>query len=135
LTPGHDIALTFVDTAFRFPNKSHLGAPLGTPNSCYQTGETGIMGSRFLAALAPTLRSRARPIMNGRDYDLAKKRLAEAMDQPGWMQETSRIEALSVAISDFEVRYVTREVQLAVEWAECVFIPPLETAERRRWSD
>jgi hypothetical protein len=95
------------------------------------------MGSRFVGGLAPVLRSKARPIMNGRDYDLAKQRLAEAMDLPGWMQETSRIEALSVAISEFEVRYVAREVQLAVEWAECVFIPPLETPERprRRWSD
>jgi hypothetical protein len=95
------------------------------------------MGSRFLETLAPLVRSKARPIMNGRDYDLAKQRLAEALGQPGWMQESVRIEALSVAISDFETRYVTREVQLAVEWAECVFIPPLDTAQRprRRWND
>jgi hypothetical protein len=94
------------------------------------------MGSRFAGALAPLLR-RARPIHNGRDYDLAKQRLVEAMRQPAWMQETARIDALSAAISEFEVRYVTREVQLAVEWAECVFIPPLETVERqrRRWND
>jgi hypothetical protein len=96
------------------------------------------MGSRFLGARAPVLRyGKARPIMNGRDYDLAKQRLADAMREPAWMQENQRIEALSVAITDFEVRYVTREVQLAVEWAECVFVPPLEPDERprRRWSD
>ena len=95
------------------------------------------MGSRFLGALAPLLRSKARPILNGRDYDLAKQRLAEAMREPAWMQEATRIDALSAAISDFELRYVTREVQLAVEWAECVFIPPLETTQRprRRWND
>jgi hypothetical protein len=96
------------------------------------------MGSRFLGALAPLLRhGRARPIMNGRDYDLARARLADAVAQPGWIQETERIEALTLAISEFESRYVTREAQLAVEWAECVFIPPLNPTERprRRWSD
>jgi hypothetical protein len=95
------------------------------------------MGSRFLGALAPLLRSKARPILNSRDYDLAKQRLAEAMREPAWMQEGNRIDALTAAITDFELRYVTREVQLAVEWAECVFIPPLESSERlrRRWND
>jgi hypothetical protein len=96
------------------------------------------MGSRVLDALAPLLRhGRARPIMNGRDYDVARTRLAEAVGQPGWMQEASRIEALAVAINEFESRYVTREVELAVEWAECVFVPALEDAgrPRRRWSD
>jgi hypothetical protein len=96
-----------------------------------------MMGSRFLSALAPLLRSKARPILNERDYDLAKQRLAEAMGAPAWMQEPTRIDALSAAISDFESRYVMREVQLAVEWAECVFLPPLESTElpRRRWND
>jgi hypothetical protein len=95
------------------------------------------MGSRFLGTLAPLLRSKARPILNGRDYDVAKQRLAEAMREPAWMQEANRIDALTAAISDFELRYVTREVQLAVEWAECVFIPPLEGPDRprRRWND
>jgi hypothetical protein len=93
------------------------------------------MGSRFLA---PLLRyGRARPIMNGRDYDLARARLADAVAQPAWMQETQRIEALTVAITEFESRYVTREAQLAVEWAECVFVPALtpDDRPRRRWSD
>jgi hypothetical protein len=96
------------------------------------------MGSRFLGVLAPWLHyGKARPIMHGRDYDLAKQRLAVALKEPAWMQETSRIEGLSLAISQFETRYLTREEQLAVEWAECVFVPPLEPAERprRRWSD
>jgi hypothetical protein len=91
------------------------------------------MGSRFLGALAPLLRyGKARPILDGRDYDLAKERLAAAIGEPAWMQENSRIEALSLAINDFETRYVTREVQLAVEWAECVFLPPLDTTDRPR---
>ncbi len=95
------------------------------------------MGSRFLAAFAPLVRAKARPILSGRDYDQAKQRLAEALGQPAWMQESHRIEALSMAINEFEMRYVAREVQLAVEWAECVFIPPLDTPERqrRRWND
>jgi aminoglycoside/choline kinase family phosphotransferase len=96
------------------------------------------MGSRFLEALTPLVRSKARPIMNSQDYDRAKQRLAEVLGQPAWMQESNRIEALSMAINEFEARYVTREVQLAVEWAECVFIPPLDTPQRnprRRWND
>jgi hypothetical protein len=96
------------------------------------------MGSRLLGALAPLLRyGRARPIMSGRDYDAARQRLAEATGQPGWMQEVTRIEALTVAVNEFQARYVAREVDLAVQWAECVFVPPLEESERprRRWTD
>jgi hypothetical protein len=75
--------------------------------------------------------------MSGRDYDAARQRLAEAAGQPGWMQEVTRIEALTVAINEFQARYVAREVDLAVQWAECVFVPALEESERprRRWTD
>ena len=80
---------------------------------------------------------RARPIMCGRDYDNAKQRLADALQQPGWVREDERIDALILALAEFETRYVGREPQLAVEWAECVFVPSVESGAslRRRWSD
>lgn len=91
------------------------------------------MGSRQFGSIA----RKARPILNGRDYDSAKKRLVEALRQPGWVREDDRIDALMVALIEFEKRYVTRDLQLAVEWAECVFVPALDNADvpRRRWSD
>jgi hypothetical protein len=91
------------------------------------------MGSRLVGTLA----RKARPILNGRDYDNAKKRLAAAMQQPGWVREDERIDALTVALNEFETRYVARELQRAVEWAECVFVPSIDTPDspRRRWTD
>ena len=91
------------------------------------------MGSRQFGT--PT--RKARPIMCGRDYDNAKRRLADALQQPGWVREDERIDALILALAEFETRYVGREPQVAVEWAECVFVPALDSspALRRRWSD
>jgi hypothetical protein len=91
------------------------------------------MGSRQFGA--PT--RKARPILCGRDYDNAKQRLADALQQPGWVREDERIDALILALAEFETRYVGREQQLAVEWAECVFVPGIDSggALRRRWSD
>ena len=79
----------------------------------------------------------ARPIQTARDYDRARLRLAEARKQPGWSREDDRIDALTLAVTEFETRYVSREVQLTVEWAECVFIPQFltEASPRRRWND
>ena len=80
---------------------------------------------------------KARPILSGRDYDSAKRRLADALQQPGWIREDERIDALILALAEFETRYVSREPQRAVEWAECVFVPAVDSAgaPRRRWSD
>ena len=91
------------------------------------------MGSRMFGA--PT--RKARPILSGRDYDNAKRRLADALQQPGWVREDERIDALILALAEFETRYVAREPQLAVEWAECVYVPAIDSAAapRRRWSD
>ncbi|MCW5605141.1 MAG: hypothetical protein KIS79_14960 [Burkholderiales bacterium] len=90
------------------------------------------MGSRSLGEA----RHRARPILNTRDYDLARRRLAEALAQPGWLREEARIEALTLALTAFERRILSREPQLVVEWAEYVCMPPLDDeAPRRRWSD
>lgn len=91
------------------------------------------MGGRLFG----THTRKARPILSGRDYDNAKRRLADALQQPGWMREDERIDALIVALAEFETRYVAREPQLAVEWAECVFVPAVDSAAslRRRWSD
>src|SRR5512134_2160444 len=88
----------------------------------YSTGQETGMGSRLFG----TLTRKARPILNGRDYDNAKQRLADALQQPGWVREDDRIDALTVALSEFETRYVARELQLAVEWAECVFVPSID---------
>lgn len=90
------------------------------------------MGSRFIGAVP----HRARPIHNTRDYDSARKRLAEALAQPGWLREDARIDALIVAVNAFEHRFLSRDSQLVVDWAECVFMPPLDPIDRkRRWSD
>ncbi len=91
------------------------------------------MGTRFLGLFT----RRARPIFSERDYDRARVRLAEARAQPGWIRKDDRVDALAVAVAQFERRYVSREVQLAVEWAECVFVPQVSTdpAPRRRWND
>jgi len=91
------------------------------------------MGSRFVG----DTRYRARAILSTRDYDHARRRLSEALAQPGWLREESRIEALALALSAFERRILAREPQLSVEWAECVFVPPLQDGDcpRRRWSD
>lgn len=91
------------------------------------------MGSR-LAVGTPY---QARPILSTRDYDFARRRLSEALGQPGWLRDEGRIESLSLAVTAFERRILAREPQLSVEWAECVFVPPLEGRDcpRRRWSD
>ncbi|HZR03437.1 MAG TPA: hypothetical protein VFA81_09725 [Burkholderiales bacterium] len=91
------------------------------------------MDSRFQGAVA----TKARPILNTRDYDNARRRLAEALSEPAWLREDARIDALMVAVTAFEHRFLSREVQAVVEWAECVFMPPLQTSDerKRRWSD
>jgi len=91
------------------------------------------MGSRVFR----TLTRKARPILSGRDYDNARRGLADALQQPGWIREDERIDALIMALAEFETRYTAREPQLAVEWAECVFVPAIEppAGPRRRWSD
>jgi len=91
------------------------------------------MGSRQFRALA----HKARPILSTRDYDAARKRLRAALKQPGWLREEERIEGLMRELSNFENRFLMRERWLAIEWAECVFVPDLGDADapRRRWSD
>ncbi len=91
------------------------------------------MGSRFPVGTP----YQARPILNTRDYDHARRRLSEALGQPGWLRDEDRIESLSLAVTAFERRILSREPQLCVEWAECVFVPALEDNDcpRRRWSD
>lgn len=91
------------------------------------------MGSRFPG----DTRYLARPIFSTRDYDHARRLLSQTLGQPGWLRDEQRIESLSLALSAFERRILSREPQLAVEWAECVFVPALEERDcpRRRWSD
>ena len=91
------------------------------------------MGSRQFRATE----HKARPILSTRDYDAARKGLRTALRQPAWLREEERIEALMHALTDFEDRFLMRERWLAIEWAECVFVPDLgeANAPRRRWSD
>jgi hypothetical protein len=91
------------------------------------------MGSR---EFRPAVR-KARPILGTRDYDAARTQLKQALKEPGWLREEERIEALMHELTDFENRFLMRERWLAIEWAECVFVPNLagEDAPRRRWSD
>ena len=91
------------------------------------------MGSR---EFRPAVR-KARLILSTRDYDAARKQLKHAMKQPAWLRQEERIEALMRELTDFENRFLMRERWLAIEWAECVFVPELneEDAPKRRWSD
>jgi hypothetical protein len=91
------------------------------------------MGSRQFRPPA----NKARPILSTRDYDAARKQLKQALKEPGWLREEERIEALMHELTDFENRFLMRERWLAIEWAECVFVPDLDEddAPRRRWSD
>lgn len=90
------------------------------------------MGTRFFGSIP----NRARPILNTRDYDNARRQLAEALAQPAWLREEARIDALILAVNAFEHRFLSRESQVVVEWAECVYMPPLQDGgRRRRWSD
>lgn len=91
------------------------------------------MGSR---EFRPAVR-KARPILGTRDYDAARRQLKQALKEPGWLREEERIEALMHELAEFESRFLMRERWLAIEWAECVFVPGLEDADapRRRWSD
>jgi hypothetical protein len=91
------------------------------------------MGSRQFSPPA----HKARTILSTRDYDGARKQLKQALKQPGWLREDERIEALIRELTDFENRFLMREHWLAIEWAECVFVPGLDEddAPRRRWSD
>ena len=81
--------------------------------------------------------TRARPIRTTRDYDAARQRLVEALREPGWTREEDRIEALIYALRGFEGRLLMRDASLAIEWAECVFVPDsgYGQAPKRRWSD
>jgi aminoglycoside/choline kinase family phosphotransferase len=81
--------------------------------------------------------AKARPILTTRDYDAARQRLVAALGEPGWTREEDRIEALIHVLRGFEGRLVMRDASLAIEWAECVFVPAaeLEPAPKRRWSD
>jgi hypothetical protein len=91
------------------------------------------MGSR---QFRPSVR-KARAILSTRDYDAARKQLKQALKEPGWLREEERIESLMRELTDFENRFLMRERWLAIEWAECVFVPELTDgdAPRRRWSD
>ena len=91
------------------------------------------MGARHFHPFA----RKARPILSTRDYDAARKHLKGVLKEPAWLREDSRIEALIRELTDFEDRFVMRERWVAIEWAECVFVPSLdeEGSLRRRWSD
>jgi hypothetical protein len=91
------------------------------------------MGSRHFGS---ALR-KARPILTTRDYDAVRKQLKHALKEPAWLREEERIEALIHELTDFENRFLMRERWLAIEWAECVFVPAADadSAPKRRWSD
>jgi hypothetical protein len=104
-----------------------------TPNSGEQLGRGTIMGGRDARAAA----GKARPILTTRDYDAARQQLVAALREPGWTREEDRIDALMRALRGFEGRLMMRDASLAIEWAECVFVPAaeIEPARKRRWSD
>jgi hypothetical protein len=92
------------------------------------------MGSRLSAA---GLRL-ARRIATERDYEAARTLLAHELQEPGWTRAHERIDALIWALREYESSLLTREINMAIEWAEFVFVPALETGDtrpRRRWND
>ena len=104
-----------------------------TPDSGEPLRRGANMGGRDARAGA----GKARPILTTRDYDAARQQLVAALREPGWTREEDRIDALMHALRGFEGRLMMRDASLAIEWAECVFVPTAEVdpAPKRRWSD
>ena len=104
-----------------------------TPHSGEHLRRGTIMGGRDARGGV----GKARPILTTRDYDAARQQLVAALREPGWTREEDRIDDLMHALRGFEGRLMMRDASLAIEWAECVFVPTteLDPAPKRRWSD
>jgi hypothetical protein len=81
--------------------------------------------------------TKARPILNERDYQNAKALLAKEMRNTHSDKVWARLEALMQAVSDYERRFLEGDEDDATDWIEYAYATALEEAEvpHRRWSD
>jgi hypothetical protein len=91
------------------------------------------MGSREFSAEV----SKARPILNERDYQNAKALLAKEMHQKHTDQVWARLEALMQEVAEYERRFLEGEEDDASRWVEYAYASVLEETEspQRRWTD
>jgi hypothetical protein len=91
------------------------------------------MGSREFRAEV----SKARPILNERDYQNAKALLAKEMHQKHTDQVWARLEALMQEVAEYERRFLEGEEDDASRWVEYAYASVLEETEtpQRRWTD
>ena len=76
---------------------------------------------------------KSRPILWHRDYEAARKLVAQALR----MLDDERFLALLTELADYDKRRPLGDFTRVEEWAECVFVPVLEMEGQalRRWSD
>ena len=90
------------------------------------------MGSRQFGT-----ETKARPILNERDYQNAKALLAREMHQKQTEHAWARLEALMQEVAEYERRFMEGEEDDATRWIEYAYTSALEEgdAPQRRWSD
>ena len=81
--------------------------------------------------------SKARPILNERDYQAAKALLEREMKQTHSEQVWARLEALMQEVADYEARFLLGEDEDSAEWVQYAYATALDEDEgpRRRWTD
>jgi hypothetical protein len=81
--------------------------------------------------------SKARPILNERDYQAAKAVLEREMKQTHSEQVWARLEALMQEVADYEARFLVGEDEDSAEWVQYAYATALDEDEgpRRRWTD
>ena len=81
--------------------------------------------------------SKARPILNERDYQAAKAVLEREMKQTHSDQVWARLEALMQEVADYEARFLLGEDEDSAEWVQYAYATALDEDEgpRRRWTD
>ena len=91
------------------------------------------MGSREFRAEA----TKARPILNERDYQNAKALLAKEMHQKHTERVWARLEALMQEVAEYERRFLEGEEDDASRLVEYAYASVLEETEtpQRRWTD
>lgn len=91
------------------------------------------MGSREFGPM----NSKARPILNERDYQAAKALLEREMKLSHSEQVGARLEALMQEVADYEARFLHGEEEDSAEWVEYAYAAALDqdNSPRRRWTD
>jgi len=81
--------------------------------------------------------TKARPILNERDYQNAKALLAKEMHRKHSEQAWARLEALMQEVAEYERHFLEGNEDDGSRWIEYAYALALEEtdAPRRRWSD